>query len=127
MSKTCLKCGARCCRYVTVKIPAPKDRVDRDEIRWFLHHENISVMIEHRKWMLQVDTRCKNLTEDHRCAIYAKRPDVCREYETDACDYRLTKEEMPILFRSPEEFDRFLQARKERRGKKTGSGRKKRK
>ena len=117
MSETCRICGAKCCKYITIKIDAPRDKIDRDEIRWFLHHENISVMIERRLWFLQVYTRCKNLARDNRCAIYDNRPEVCRQYEMEECEHLGEEDEGTIEFYKPEEYDRFLEEKKKRRKK----------
>lgn len=81
------ECGARCCRYITVQLPAPKTKVDLEELSWFLAHENISVYVEGRRWHLEVRTPCRYLTEDNLCAIYQDRPGVCRDYDPETCEY----------------------------------------
>jgi len=106
----CVKCGARCCRYVTVKISPPRLRADRDEHRWLLMHENIEIRIEGRQWYLIVYTRCRNLTRTNRCRIYANRPDVCRDYDLDGCEHH-GEEADTVVFRSVEAYDRYLEKR----------------
>ncbi len=81
------ECQSRCCRYITMVINAPKRKCDFDELSWFLAHENISVYVESRRWHLEVQNPCKHLGSDNLCQIYETRPGVCREYESDSCEY----------------------------------------
>ena len=34
-----------------------------------------------------MQSECKHLGEDHRCGIYYTRPQICREYTTEQCEY----------------------------------------
>ncbi|MEZ6094984.1 MAG: YkgJ family cysteine cluster protein [Pirellulaceae bacterium] len=45
------------------------------------------VFIEDESWYLLVHTVCKHLGPDNRCGIYETRPQICREYHTDNCEY----------------------------------------
>jgi Fe-S-cluster containining protein len=45
------------------------------------------VFIEEGSWYLLVYTKCKHLRDDHRCGIYDTRPQICRDYSTDKCEY----------------------------------------
>ena len=38
-------------------------------------------------WYLLVHTTCKHLQADNRCGIYHTRPQICRDYSTDNCEY----------------------------------------
>ncbi len=42
---------------------------------------------EDGQWYLLVHTKCKHLQDDNRCGIYDTRPQICRDYTTDACEY----------------------------------------
>ncbi len=81
------ECGARCCRYLTVQIPAPKNVRDLDEISWWLAHHHVTVYVESRRWHLEVRTPCKYLTADNLCGGYEVRPKVCRDYDPENCEY----------------------------------------
>lgn len=83
----CAYCTAKCCRYFALPIDEPTDWADFDTIRWFLFHEHTAVFIEDGAWYLMVATRCKHLRDDHRCGIYATRPEICRQYSTADCEY----------------------------------------
>jgi Fe-S-cluster containining protein len=107
------ECNARCCRYLTVYLPAPRQKADFDELSWFLAHENTSVYVEGRRWHLEVRTPCRYLNENNLCTIYEHRPDVCREYSLDACEYP-RRPAHTLHFDCKEEFDAWWERRRER-------------
>ena len=65
----------------------PVTKQDFDYIRWFLLHERASTFVEDGTWYLLVHTQCKHLLPDNRCGIYETRPQICREYTTEDCEY----------------------------------------
>lgn len=83
----CEFCTAKCCRYFALPIETPTTRADFDFIRWYLLHEAATVFIEDDTWYLLVHTVCKHLRPDNLCGIYDTRPEICREYSTDNCEY----------------------------------------
>lgn len=83
----CDHCTAKCCKYFAMPMERPSNRKDYDFIRWFLLHESASAFVEDGTWYLLVHTRCKHLMADNRCGIYETRPQICREYTTDDCEY----------------------------------------
>lgn len=80
-------CEARCCRYITVMVPAPRSEVDWDEVRWWLAHEGVIVTHDAEGWMLCVMVRCKNLRADNACGIYPDHMLACKEYDATDCEY----------------------------------------
>jgi hypothetical protein len=107
-------CRSRCCRYITVVLPPPRRKWDFDELSWFLSHENISVYVEARRWHLEVRNPCKHLTSDNLCAIYERRPQVCRDYDHDSCEYP-ERPRHKLHFDTREEFDSWVEKRREER------------
>lgn len=83
----CDYCGAKCCRYFALPIDKPTDWEDFEFIRWFLLHERASVFTEDGEWYLLVHNKCKVLGDDNRCTAYETRPQICRDYTTDKCEY----------------------------------------
>jgi len=112
----CTACGALCCRYITIEIEKPTRKADVDEIRWFLAHEDVEVFIEDGDWYVQVNTRCKHLTTDNRCAIYEDRFQVCRDHDPKECEASDGEVEA-VIFRTTEEFDAYWARKKPRRAK----------
>ena len=83
----CTYCTAKCCRYFALPIETPTARKDFEFIRWYLLHDRASIFTEDDDWYLLVHTTCKHLQEDNRCGIYETRPQICRDYTTENCEY----------------------------------------
>jgi len=83
----CNHCTAKCCKYFALPIETPTTRQDFDYIRWYLLHGDATVFIEDADWYLLVHTRCKHLQSDNRCGIYETRPQICRDYTIEDCEY----------------------------------------
>jgi Fe-S-cluster containining protein len=105
----CDHCSAKCCKYFALPIDTPNERKDFDYIRWYLLHERAAVFVDEGTWYLLVHTRCRHLLADNRCGIYETRPEICREYHTDACEYEddWTYEQ---YFESPEQVEEYMEA-----------------
>ncbi|PQO46150.1 YkgJ family cysteine cluster protein [Blastopirellula marina] len=83
----CSYCTAKCCRYFALPIETPTEFSDFEFIRWYLLHDRASVFLDDDVWYLLVHTTCKHLRDDYLCGIYETRPQICRDYTTDACEY----------------------------------------
>jgi len=83
----CEHCTAKCCRYFALPIETPEDFSDFEYIRWYLLHDRATIFTEGEDWYLLVHTTCRHLREDYRCGIYETRPQICRDYTTDDCEY----------------------------------------
>lgn len=103
----CDKCAALCCRYIALPIDNPDCAKDFDNIRWYLIHQNMVVFIEKKQWYLGVLNRCKHLQDDNRCGIYETRPNICRKYTTDNCDYHGGEYDYEKLFTSAEDLQDY--------------------
>jgi hypothetical protein len=110
-------CRGRCCRYITVPIDTPTCHDDWDEMRWWLAHGGVTVSKDEDGWMLQVETRCKNLRPDNACAIYPHHMETCKEYEAESCEFTGPIDQE---FELTSELDlaRYLERRKLKRGAK---------
>lgn len=80
-------CGATCCRYITVGLPAPRARADWDEMRWWLAHEGVMLSKDEEGWLLHVQTRCKNLRANNRCGVYPHHMETCKTYDAAECEF----------------------------------------
>jgi len=83
----CEYCTAKCCRYFALPIESPTTFEDWEFVRWYVLHQRASVFLEDDSWYLLVHTECKHLQADNRCGIYETRPQICRDYTTDKCEY----------------------------------------
>jgi len=106
-----------CCRYVSIEIDRPTTKRDFDNIRWYLLHKNISVMIDYEgDWLIQFDTPCEWLIEG-RCGHYELRPEICRDYDPVDCE-RYAGPAEKVLFRTPDDLARYLETRTRRKSAK---------
>ena len=105
----CDHCTARCCHYFALPIDTPVDRNDYDNIRWYLLHGTVSVFVDDGNWYLLIHNTCDQLDAAGRCGIYQTRPNICREYSTDNCEYD-NDACYERLFEQPEQIDEFADA-----------------
>ncbi len=96
------KCGfctnSTCCIYLTQAIDTPRSMHDFDHLLWQLSHANVQVYKDEDGWFLLVNNVCTHLQGDGRCAIYEIRPQVCRDYSNDYCEFDAPAEEGFALF-----------------------------
>ncbi len=83
----CEHCTAKCCRYFALPVETPSTWEDFDTLRWFLIHDRAALFVEKGDWYLMVYTTCKFLRPDNLCGTYETRPQICRDYHTDECEY----------------------------------------
>jgi uncharacterized protein len=102
-NQQCLECQGKCCSYFALPIDEPEDVGDFDDIRWYLLHENVSVFVEDDDWYVQIDNRCKALSDEALCEIYEDRPRICRKYKDEECEFAVPDGEHDLLLRTPEE------------------------
>jgi Fe-S-cluster containining protein len=105
----CQHCTAKCCRYFALPIEEPKGRKDFDFLRWYLLHERATLFVEDDTWYLMVHTKCKHLQADQRCGIYSTRPQICRDYTTDKCEYE-DDWVYDKYFETPEQIHEYAEA-----------------
>ncbi len=83
----CEHCTAKCCHYIAVPYETPTEAADMEYIRWIVLHENSTFFREGEDWYLLVHAVCKKLGDDYRCGVYETRPQICRDYTFDNCEY----------------------------------------
>jgi Fe-S-cluster containining protein len=105
----CDHCVAKCCRYFALPIDTPDTRQDFDFIRWYLLHEGATVFTEEGNWYLLVHAKCQHLQDDNRCGIYHTRPQICRDYSTENCEYE-DDWVYDRYFEAPEQVEEYAEA-----------------
>src|SRR5205085_1343670 len=83
----CTYCTAKCCRYFALPLEKPTELKDFEYMRWFLLHHGATMFTEEGTWYLLQHSECRHLQPDNRCGIYDTRPQICREYTTEDCEY----------------------------------------
>ncbi len=90
--------GSKCCNYITQEIDTPRSMDEFDTLLWQLAHKNNQAYKDEDGWFLLVYTKCQFLQDDGRCGIYETRPQMCRDYTNDYCEYDAPAEEGFELF-----------------------------
>lgn len=105
----CDHCVAKCCKYYALPLDEPTEDQDWDFMRWYLVHGDTTLFTEDGTWYLLVYNQCKHLLSDNRCGIYETRPQICREYSTDNCEYddRYVYDQ---YFETAEQFSEYIEA-----------------
>lgn len=84
--KACTECG-KCCTYVSVGINPPRTLRFASDVLWYLYHDGVSVYCDgDGDWSVVFETRCRHLRGDLLCAVYAHRPEICREFDNTTCE-----------------------------------------
>lgn len=84
----CAGCGGSiCCTYITQPMDAPRSKDDFDHMLWQMAHRDIQIYKDEDGWFLVASNPCRFLLADGGCSIHATRPQVCRDYSNDYCEY----------------------------------------
>lgn len=84
----CSRCvKSLCCTYTTEALGTPRSKADFEHLLWQVSHQGVEVYKEESGWYLMFHGRCEHLQEDGACGIYAQRPQICRDYDNDWCEF----------------------------------------
>jgi len=85
--------GTKCCQYITQQIDEPENIDDFQLMLWQIAHAKVEFYKDEDGWFLMFITPCEQLKADGSCRIYHQRPDICRDYANDYCEYDAPAEE----------------------------------
>jgi len=110
------KCGlckpSKCCSYITQQIATPRSRSDFDHLLWLLSHHHIGIYKDEEGWFLLVETACRHIDKQGQCGIYEARPQICRDYSNDYCEYDSPAEEgFEFYFRNDDDLLKYCRKR----------------
>ncbi|MCK5696939.1 MAG: YkgJ family cysteine cluster protein [Gammaproteobacteria bacterium] len=101
-----------CCQYITQQIDSPKKKADFQVMLWQIAHANVEFYKDEDGWFLMFITPCEQLEATGGCAIYNQRPDICREYDNDYCEYDASAEEnFELYFKTYDELLSYCRKR----------------
>ena len=83
----CEYCTAKCCRYFALPIETPEDARGLRIHPLVLATRSGHRLQGRRRLVPAGPHRCKHLQTDNRCGIYDTRPQICRDYSTENCEY----------------------------------------
>lgn len=104
--------GTKCCTYITQNIETPRSKYDFEHLLWQVSHEGIEIYKDEGDWYLMVSTRCQHLSPSGACNIYENRPQICRDYSNDWCEFDEPAEKnWQLHFRDYESMHRYCRKR----------------
>jgi len=104
--------GTKCCSYVTQALDTPRSMEDFDIMLWQMAHRNVEIYKDEDGWFLIFVSKCDFLQEDGSCGTYATRPQLCRDYSNDYCEYDEPAENgFEFYFRSYQQLDEYCRKR----------------
>ncbi len=109
----CSRClQSKCCTYITQALDTPRCKADFEHLLWQVSHAGVEIYKDSSGWFLLIDSRCEHLQPGGRCAIYARRPRICREYDNGWCELDAPAEEgFSLHFRGYAELLAYCRAR----------------
>jgi Fe-S-cluster containining protein len=89
MEGKCSRCiNSKCCTYTTEAIgEAPRSKADFEHLLWQVSHQGVEIYKDEDGWFLLMQGRCEHLGPSGACAIYEERPQICRDYDNDWCEF----------------------------------------
>ena len=104
--------GSKCCIYVTQQIETPRSMSDFDHLLWQLAHQNMQTYKDEDGWFLLAMNPCQFLLPEGGCGNYENRPQVCRDYSNDYCEYDEPPENhFEFYFKTFDELDNYCRKR----------------
>ena len=98
--------SSKCCTYITEALGvAPRSKADFEHLLWQVSHRGVSAYQDSDGWFLLIEAVCEHLHSDGGCGIYDQRPQICRDYDNDWCEYDQPAEEgFKLYFRTYDEL-----------------------
>ena len=85
---------------------------DFDHLLWQLSHQDVQAYKDEDGWYLLINNPCTHLLSGGRCGIYADRPQICREYTNDFCEYdQSANEGFDLFFDHYESLHKYVRKR----------------
>ena len=64
-----------------------RSKDDFMHLLWQVSHENVETYKDDDGWFLLIRGKCEHLQPNGGCGIYEVRPQVCRDYSNDWCEF----------------------------------------
>ena len=89
VTNKCSRCtNSICCTYTTEALgSAPRSKADFEHLLWQVSHQGVELYKDEGDWYLMFLGRCEHLQPGGACGIYEQRPQICRDYANDWCEY----------------------------------------
>jgi Fe-S-cluster containining protein len=84
----CSRClGSTCCTYTTEALGTLRSKADFGHLLWQVSHQHVEAYRDSSGWYLLMRGNCEHLRPGGACGIYETRPQVCRDYANDWCEF----------------------------------------
>lgn len=104
--------GSKCCNYITQAIDTPRSIDEFDTLLWQMAHKGVQCYKDDDGWFLLTYNSCQFLQDDGRCGIYETRPQMCRDYTNDYCEYDAPAEDgFELFFETYQDLDKYCHKR----------------
>ncbi len=110
----CFRCiGTKCCVYATEALgTTPRSKADFDHLLWQVSHQGVELYRDEGDWYLMFRGECEHIEDDGRCGIYETRPQICRNYNNDWCEYDAPPEDgFELHFKNHAELLKYCRKR----------------
>ena len=94
VANKCSRCfKSVCCTYTTEALGSMRSMADFQHLLWQVSHAHVEAYKDSDGWFLLIRGSCEHLRDDGACGIYEIRPQVCRDYANDCCEFDSPAEE----------------------------------
>ncbi len=118
LENKCSRClQGTCCTYITEALGTMRSKAEFEHLLWQVAHENIEAYKDKDGWFLLIRGKCEHLGPSGGCNIYDDRPQICRDYDNDWCEFDEPAEShFTYYFRNYSELLSYCQQRFKRWG-----------
>ena len=104
---------------MTEALGTPRSKVDFEHLLWQISHQGVEAYKDESGWYLMFHGRCEHLQAGGICGIYANRPQICRDYDNDWCEFdEPAHKHFELYFRNYAELLAYCKKRFKRWGEK---------
>ncbi len=104
--------GSKCCTYITQSLETPRSKAAFEHLLWQVSHRGVEAYKDESGWYLLINAPCGHLQPDGRCGIYEQRPEICRAYDNEYCEYDAPADEGFLLhFRGYDDLLKYCRKR----------------
>ena len=97
---------------MTQEMETPRSMSDFDHMLWQLAHKDMQAYKDEDGWFLIAMNQCQFLQAGGGCGIYETRPQICRDYSNDFCEYDEPAEiHFEYFFKTYQELDDYCRKR----------------
>lgn len=111
-ASNCDDCGL-CCTYLNITVDRPTSEEDVKTLMWYQYHKKAELYFDKDgDYSLVFNKRCEQLDENNLCAIYERRPSICRQFSAKNCHGKEFGNTVKAHFDTEETLIRFFKKKR---------------